>query len=155
MTGDIIHKHFRLWRSWITQQIPILKIGGSNPFRRANKTLRTFCAECFVLARRRDEKRNPILRELCEQAKSQENSPVDCFRVERRIPSGDYSDCFRFIFFIISNTLKNCFTANLHSALFVWSVLFLPSEGMRGESLQAFSMIYVPAETGDVSAIYH
>ena len=27
----------RLWRSWITQQIPILKIGGSNPFRRAKK----------------------------------------------------------------------------------------------------------------------
>ncbi len=28
---------FRLWRSWITQQIPILKNGGSNPFRRANE----------------------------------------------------------------------------------------------------------------------
>ena len=26
---------FRSWRSWITQQIPILKIGGSNPFERA------------------------------------------------------------------------------------------------------------------------
>lgn len=28
---------FRPWRSWITQQIPILKIGGSNPFGRAMK----------------------------------------------------------------------------------------------------------------------
>ena len=28
-------KYFRRWRSWITQQIPILKNGGSNPFRRA------------------------------------------------------------------------------------------------------------------------
>lgn len=28
---------FRPWRSWITQQIPILKIGGSNPFGRANE----------------------------------------------------------------------------------------------------------------------
>ena len=27
--------NFRLWRSWITQQIPILKNGGSNPFERA------------------------------------------------------------------------------------------------------------------------
>ena len=29
--------YFRPWRSWITQQIPILKIGGSNPFGRAIK----------------------------------------------------------------------------------------------------------------------
>lgn len=27
--------YIRLWRSWITQQIPILKNGGSNPFGRA------------------------------------------------------------------------------------------------------------------------
>ena len=27
----------RPWRSWITQQIPILKIGGSNPFGRAKQ----------------------------------------------------------------------------------------------------------------------
>ncbi len=27
--------HFRPWRSWITQQIPILESGGSNPFGRA------------------------------------------------------------------------------------------------------------------------
>ena len=27
--------YIRRWRSWITQQIPILKNGGSNPFRRA------------------------------------------------------------------------------------------------------------------------
>ena len=26
----------RPWRNWITQQIPILEIGGSNPFGRAN-----------------------------------------------------------------------------------------------------------------------
>ena len=25
-------EYFRPWRSWITQQIPILKNGGSNPF---------------------------------------------------------------------------------------------------------------------------
>ncbi len=30
--------NLRLWRSWITQQIPILKNGGSNPLRRAKKT---------------------------------------------------------------------------------------------------------------------
>ncbi len=28
---------FRSWRRWITQQIPILKIGGSNPSERANQ----------------------------------------------------------------------------------------------------------------------
>ena len=33
--------NIRPWRSWITQQIPILKIGGSNPSGRANKK-RTF-----------------------------------------------------------------------------------------------------------------
>lgn len=28
--------NIRPWRNWITQQIPILEIGGSNPFGRAN-----------------------------------------------------------------------------------------------------------------------
>ena len=40
---------------------------------------------------RRDEKRHPILRERSEQAKSRQNSPVDCFAVERRIPDGALS----------------------------------------------------------------
>ena len=31
------YKYIRLWRSWITQQIPILKNGGSNPLKRAKK----------------------------------------------------------------------------------------------------------------------
>lgn len=30
-------KHTRPWRSWISQQIPILKAGGSNPSGRAIK----------------------------------------------------------------------------------------------------------------------
>lgn len=29
--------NIRPWRNWITQQIPILEIGGSNPFGRAKK----------------------------------------------------------------------------------------------------------------------
>ena len=33
----IKEKHNRSWRSWITQQIPILKNGGSNPSGRAKK----------------------------------------------------------------------------------------------------------------------
>ena len=39
-TADIAFVGFvyiRSWRSRITQQIPILKIGGSNPFERAKK----------------------------------------------------------------------------------------------------------------------
>ena len=32
--------NIRPWRSWITQQIPILKIGGSNPFGRAKEKAR-------------------------------------------------------------------------------------------------------------------
>lgn len=31
--------NIRPWRNWITQQIPILEIGGSNPFGRAIKGL--------------------------------------------------------------------------------------------------------------------
>ena len=31
------YKYIRPWRSWITQQIPILKNGGSTPFGRAKK----------------------------------------------------------------------------------------------------------------------
>ena len=34
-TGGFAALNIRLWRSWITQQIPILKNGGSNPSRRA------------------------------------------------------------------------------------------------------------------------
>ena len=30
--------NIRPWRNWITQQIPILEIGGSNPFGRAKKS---------------------------------------------------------------------------------------------------------------------
>ena len=40
---------------------------------------------------RRGEKRHPILRERSEQAKSRQNSPVDCFAVERRIPDGTFA----------------------------------------------------------------
>ena len=32
------YKYIRPWRSWITQQIPILKNGGSNPLGRAKKS---------------------------------------------------------------------------------------------------------------------
>lgn len=42
----------------------------------------------IFLVPRRGEKRHPILRERSEQAKSRQNSPVDCFAVERRIPDG-------------------------------------------------------------------
>ena len=33
--GHRVAENLRPWRSWITQQIPILKNGGSNPFGRA------------------------------------------------------------------------------------------------------------------------
>ena len=32
--------NIRPWRNWITQQIPILEIGGSNPFGRASRVPR-------------------------------------------------------------------------------------------------------------------
>lgn len=32
--------NIRPWRNWITQQIPILEIGGSNPFGRASQVPR-------------------------------------------------------------------------------------------------------------------
>ena len=42
--------YFRPWRSWITQQIPILKTGGSNPFGRAKtKILSIIVGRIFVL----------------------------------------------------------------------------------------------------------
>ncbi len=55
--------YFRSWRSWITQQIPILKNGGSNPFERAKKIRSGIVRYCslfyFVLLTRRDSKRPP------------------------------------------------------------------------------------------------
>ena len=41
--------NFRLWRSWITQQIPILKNGGSNPLRRAKENDK-FLSELVVFS---------------------------------------------------------------------------------------------------------
>ena len=39
----------RSWRSWITQQIPILKNGGSNPFERAKKSVSTLVVGALFL----------------------------------------------------------------------------------------------------------
>ena len=57
-TADIAFVGFvyiRSWRSRITQQIPILKIGGSNPFERAKKKASPRQRGCFFYGiRRRD-----------------------------------------------------------------------------------------------------
>ena len=46
----LISIYFRPWRSWITQQIPILKNGGSNPFGWAKtKILSIIVGRIFVL----------------------------------------------------------------------------------------------------------
>ena len=42
----------RLWRSWITQQIPILKNGGSNPSGQAKKDSTLLCGIFFIFTPR-------------------------------------------------------------------------------------------------------
>ena len=56
-------------------------VRGSNPRRGTKRYATLWVAYLFA---RRGEKRHPILRERSEQAKSRQNSPVDCFAVERR-----------------------------------------------------------------------
>ena len=56
--------YIRPWRSWITQQIPILKNGGSNPFGRAKQAISDFRRLLFYFGARdlKDERHRATVR---------------------------------------------------------------------------------------------
>ena len=63
--------NIRSWRSRITQQIPILKNGGSNPFERAKKVTVPLRCRCYflVLIKRRDSNKEGAY-EVCGRKQS-------------------------------------------------------------------------------------
>ena len=58
------------WRNWITQQIPILEIGGSNPFGQA--TVKWECKSTPIFTA-------PVQNPKGFEAERKKNSPEDCF----------------------------------------------------------------------------
>ena len=56
--------YHRPWRSWITQQIPILKNGGSNPFGRAKVKAHALCVGFYFFGARdsKDERYRATVR---------------------------------------------------------------------------------------------
>ena len=67
----------RPWRSWISQWIPIPKVGGSNPSGRAKKLRLRFLRKRSFSFR---SKREGFEQGGRTRQRSEENSPVDCFR---------------------------------------------------------------------------
>ena len=85
--------HFRPWRSWITQQIPILESGGSNPFGRAKtESTHSGCSRFYSIIKRWDS--NPIsLSRVGSPWRRHERHKMrrfakQTYSCEARIPSG-------------------------------------------------------------------
>ena len=166
--------YFRPWRSWITQQIPILKIGGSNPFGRAKYQGNTviFCGVLFFARRDSNPERVSRVKKTARRAVfSGEVRNGFAARTKMRsifIPSGGpksecrilairYSFCVFRLFFRESAAREKVYSVCKTKSFKVSSVppydTIPPFRKWKNESAAALSLVLPGRETDRIPSL--